>query len=686
MNDITHTTSNTFDGVKLRSIGIMIVITFLLSLLALALFYVTGLRSHFLTPYLEGPTFSSAVQSNMVLQRNRDIKIYGEAKAEIEIELLLNDTSIVTESLKDGSWSVTLPPQPASSGNEIRLKMGGRTFQTLSDVSFGDVWLCSGQSNMNWPLKNAASGAKIAKQAHKAGIHIAKVARNSQPKKQKNVIFEIDWQLADEEAALDFSAVCWHFGLKLSEHLDVPIGLVQSAWGGTTIEDWISGDYLKKIDGYNDNVELLKAYADDPETTLLNFALKHEAWARKVDIGSYIDDPWFAPNYPDQSWAKAQLPGLWERSGDPRFVDFNGVVWYRKSFDLEETETQGIAKLRLGRIDERAAIWINGQKISESFFTTGDRNHKIPEGVLKKGKNSIAIRVIDQYWDGGLESGVSGQFPLEFANGTLKDLAGEWRIAAGLDFKEAPTVTPPFVPWNAPKGISTLYNGMIAPLAGYMFAGVLWYQGESNVPTYQNYDALTSIWMANWRETFNDTALPFIVTQLTGYGKLNDEAGLKSNWAAMRNTQRNVVQADKNAALVVTLDLGIRNDIHPAHKDLVGERLTRAALRLVYERKDEVTHPTISNITRSREQIEIEFKDTYGGLVTYGGDVVLGFEYCRLDNFCEFASGEIMGNKVILETPSFKAQKIRYAWADYPIINLYSQSGLPVSTFEIDVP
>ncbi len=631
------------------------------------------------------PLLAPLFHDAMVLQRDAPITLFGHAPAGADVDVALNGAALPVRRDGTGGWTATLEPQPASRGNVLTVQAADGAEARVENVAFGDVWLCSGQSNMDWTLAQAANGERLAQQATRSGVHIAKVARDAPPAPADDPQFAISWRLADAEAALDFSAVCWHFGLELARTIDAPIGLIQAALGGTTIEDWIGADHLEQIARYRPDLERVRAFAADPVQAEATMAADVNAWAAAHDPGSDPQAPWYGDDVSLADWTTLPQPGQWERSGVDALRGFDGVVWLRRDVEVTAEQAQGAATLALGRIDERDTVWINGVKVGQTFWLGPQRVYPIPDGVLRAGANSIAIRVIDLEGGGGLRGGVEGALPLSFADGSVLDVAGAWRAKPSIS-RRAWEASPPFVPWTTLRGLTTLYNGMIAPLAPTTLRGVVWYQGESNIRRYYQYRELMDVWMGNWRDTFADPDLPFIIAQLPGYGPYSAKPSPASPLAHFREAQRQAVAADGKAGMAILLDQGVRNDIHPAHKDVVGARLAQEALRVAYGATDVQAAPTLRAVTRKGTQLRVRFADTGGGLTVYGGAAALGFTVCDGDDACRFAPGSVQGDTVVLELDDEPAQTLRYAWANFPLINLYGRSGLPVAPFTADIP
>jgi sialate O-acetylesterase len=356
-------------------------------------------------------------------------------------------------------------------------------------------------------------------------------------------------------------------------------------------------------------------------------------------------------------------------------------MWFRRGLDLSADQAGRPAVLNLGRIDERDQVWVNGRTVGAGLTAAETRRYAIPAGLLKPGPNHVVIRVIDERGGGGLTARAP-DLRLDLAGSDSLSLAGDWRYRAG-PARWQWTAAPPFVPWAAPRGMATMWNGMIAPLEGFPLKGVAWYQGESNTADADGYANLLRLWADSWRRNFNDPDLALVVAQLPGYGP-RTAFPTDSDWARLREAQRKTVEADPRMGLAVLIDLGVSHDIHPAHKEVVGERIGNEMLRLAYGRPAPQA-PSPLNARRTLDGIRVQFAHADAGLIVYGSHDAAGFELCDADATCRFVPAKVEGDSVVLAAdPS--AQEVRYGWQGFPVVNLYGADGLPATPFSIVIP
>ncbi|HYM85402.1 MAG TPA: sialate O-acetylesterase, partial [Pseudoxanthomonas sp.] len=490
----------------------------------------------------------------------------------------------------------------------------------------------------------------------------------------------IRWQTVNSDTLRDFSAACFYFARELQKTVDVPMGLVNAAWGGSRIQAWTSADALRDGGRYDEELDVLALYAHDPLTATQRWG---EIWGRWWEQGAGVapgDQPWSA-SYPESAqWRRAPGGlGAWERWGEPMLADYNGMVWYRTTARLTPAQAAQETALELGSIDETDMTWVNGRGVGSTYGPGSGRQYALPPGLLREGENSVVVNALDTYRDGGMDAPASA-YRLRFKDGSSVPLAGwKYRQAPGRD-------TPPSAPWQTAGGLSTLYNGMIAPIGRYGLRGVLWYQGESNTGEADAYHALLRIFGRDWRARFG-ADLPLLVVQLAGYGMPPITTG-ESGWATLRDAQRRLAKEDPHTALVVALDIGDRYDIHPPNKQELGRRLARAARHLVYAEKLPASGPVPVSVRRDGALVAVRFGEASEHLVAYGADGPVGFELCGAAlGSCRYASGEVRGQEVVLRASlAVPATRVRYGWADNPVVTLFDSAGLPVGPFEIDIP
>jgi sialate O-acetylesterase len=618
-------------------------------------------------------------QDHAVLQRDKPIQVWGQAKPAEEVRIALAGKKVRARADGEGRWEAQLPALKAG-GPYVLTATAGDITQTVSDVLIGDVWLCSGQSNMELQVWRTLDARAEIAGATGDTIRLLTVPQTGSAVPLETFPTPTRWKTVSSDTLRDFSAACFYFARELQKTVDVPMGLINSAWGGSRIEAWISGDALRTSGRYNDKLEVLATYASDPILAAGRWGeLWGHWWSDRAGVVAG-DEPWSLAYSTGAGWRSAPPElGAWERWGVPELADFNGMIWYRTKVQLTAQQAAQQATLMLGSIDEIDMTWVNGRGVGSAYAPGSSREYALPAGLLRAGENVVVINALDTYHDGGL-AGPASAYALRLQDGTRVPLDGGWKYhIAGED-------TPPLAPWQTAGGLSTLYNGMIAPIGRYGLRGVLWYQGESNTTEAAGYRALLREFRSDWRARF-DANLPLLIVQLASYGKPNT-APAESGSASLREAQRQAASEDPKTGLAVTIDIGDRYDIHPPNKQELGRRLARAARHVVYGEKLPASGPVPLFAKRDGESVVVSFGDVSDKLVAYGADGPVGFELCAAaPGSCRYASAEIRGREVILRAPlATPATRVRYGWADSPVVTLFDGADLPAGPFEIQVP
>jgi sialate O-acetylesterase len=500
----------------------------------------------------------------------------------------------------------------------------------------------------------------------------------------ENLQTTVPWRLASPETVAEFSATCFYFARELQKTVNVPMGLVVSAWGGSNIQTWMSEHALHTMGEFEPTLALLKLEGKDPAAATAQWGRMWQDWWKARTSVHAGAEPWNANAGVAQSWRVApQDLGFWENWGVPELAEYNGLVWYRTTFNLTAKQAAQHATLSLGPIDEVDETWVNGIPVGYTSGAGTNREYDLVVAKLHAGENTIAIAALDTYANGGMY-GPAERRAIHLGDGTSIPLDREWRYQiAPADIGAAPRA-----PWEPTGGLTTIYNAMIAPLVPYTFRGVLWYQGESNTETAGNYEKLLAGLMADWRAQFG-ADLPFLVVQLAGYGPAVTRP-TNSGTANLREAQRLAVAHDAHAGLAVTIDIGERSDIHPANKQEVGRRLARAARHVVYgETALPPSGPVPRTAQRSGDHIVVNFGDTEGKLIAYGAAAPVGFELCAKEQAsCRFVEARIESNTAVSLQPvaGITPTRVRYCWAESPVCTLYDEkNGLPAGPFEMAI-
>jgi len=625
------------------------------------------------------PGFARVFSDHAVLQRDQPITVWGTAPAGRALTLSLNGRSVSGKAGKDGKWRLQLPALPAGGPYTLDLASEGSKTR-LNDIMVGDVYLCSGQSNMEFAVRNSTNAWGNTNAAGNERLRFLNVEKASALTPQDELKQPAAWKVAAPDTIGDASAVCYYMARNLQQRYAVPVGFINASWGGTTIQGWIGAGSLRTMKTYAQGVDAVKELAANPPRAMKREEDRVEAWWDAHDPAAKAQRAWKAPGFDDGAWPQFTPTGSWKDSGIAAFKDFDGVAWFRTTVDLTEAQARSANALQLGPVETYDTAWVNGVRVGGGGTGWMWRDYAVPQGVFKAGRNVIALRVLN----GGQAGGLTGQPAtrgVRTADGQLIALDANWKYRLGTPLK-GQSVAP--APWDVPTSLTTLYNGMIAPLGGYKFKLAAWYQGESNTGAPAEYRNLLPLMMQDWRRYFGQADLPFLVVQLPGYGAVAKTPG-KSGWAELREAQAEAVKADPHAALAVTLDAGDRSDIHPTQKTLVGERLARAARALAYGDAIAPGGPEAVSATRSGNDIVIAFRNTGGGLATYSSDKAIGFEACAGDA-CKYVDASVAGDRVVLKDASAPGiTRVRYAWADAPFVNLFGGDDLPAAPFRMEV-
>lgn len=605
---------------------------------------------------------------NMMLQRDVANPIWGRADPGEEITVSIHNQQLTIKADSAGLWKVMLKEIPAGGPYEMTVK--GKNTLRFKNILAGDIWICSGQSNMEWPTGASVNGKQEVANSFRPRIRLLTVHKKAVTEAREEM--EGQWKICNPSTVADFSAVGFFFGRLLQDSLNIPVGLIDASWGGTLIETWISEERLKEVPGMAAKIDASKA-KNSPERrgTLLERIEKITGPVPQGDSGKKVQ--WEKPHHDYSGWKAFKVPQKWEEAG---LEDLNGTVWLMREFVLSEAQAKSVeAVLSLGPVDDSDVTWINGVKAGETNSKWNlAREYKVPKGILKSGKNVLVVKVVDNGGDGGF-GGTPDQLNLRTSAGKIP-LAGEWKIQAGeIDFGMKPN-----------QNFTSLFNGMINPLLPFAIKGAIWYQGESNAGQAYQYRTLMPMLINDWRGRWGMGDFPFLMVQLANYGKDKDAAPGNSQWAELREAQLLTTQHTSNTGMAVTIDIGEGNDIHPRNKQEVGRRLGLYALGMVYGKDIAYSGPVYKSFKTEGKKLKIYFDHVGKGLEAVGGELK-GFSVAGEDGIYKWAEAKIEGNAVVVSSPEIKSPKnVRYAWQDNPeYANLYNMAGLPATPFRTDV-
>lgn len=614
------------------------------------------------------------VRDSMVLQRDQALPIWGWASPGERVTITHKGKKYTGTTNASGSWKIILPPMPA--GGPYNMIIAGKNTIVLKDVLFGDVWFCSGQSNMVHQLNiHDVSYAEVIEKADYPHIRQFLVPTATSLTTPRNDLSGGNWTSAVGEAIRPFSAVAFFFARQLFEKYHVPIGIINSSVGGTPIEAWMSMEEAAIYPDLNSRMQQLK------DTMFLRQSLSIKPVSDEVfpekDPGISGTVKWYDPAFDAGSWKKITVPGYWEDLGH---ADLNGVVWFRKDFNLHEKMKGVPGRLFLGRIVDADEVYLNGIRIGSTSYQYPQRRYRIPEGLLKQGSNTLVVRVSNFAGKGGFVP--DKQYAICTATDTT-DISGEWRYRVGQIFYPSGKAQSASV-FSLQSQPASLFNAMVAPLISYPIKGICWYQGESNVAHPENYLAYQQSLIRDWRKQWKNDTLPFIFVQLPGFQSFQ-YLPAQSNWALLREAQLKTLSVP-HTAMAVAIDLGEWNDIHPDNKKDVGERMALAAGNLSYRDTVIYSGPIFSSVIKNENKLVVHFEHVAGGLSTLDGEPPASFAVAGQDKKFIPAKARIEGNTVVvwnekIDHPLY----VRYAWADNPVNpNLCNIAKLPASPFRND--
>lgn len=628
------------------------------------------------------------VGDGMVLQRDQVVKVWGWADPGEKVTVSFQKKNYSAQTGADGKWMVKLNPMKA--GGPFSMEIKGKNKITLNDILIGDVWICSGQSNMTHYLgRHSERLAKDIAEANFPQIRQFYVPDKATVSGPLDDIPGIKWVAATPESVLDFTVIGYFFAKKLYDEYHVPMGIIRTCVGGTMIEAWMSEDGFKE---FPDILQKVKQNQDTAYTNSLAQRARQSvgrpagsAPRTEPDLGLTAPVKWYEPAYQPLNWKRINIPGYWEDQG---IRNLDGVVWYRREINVPASMAGVEAMVKLGRIVNADELYVNGQKVGNTTYEYPQRRYKLAAGVLKPGKNLFVVRVTNSGGKGGF---VPDKPYFLLAGGDTIDLKGDWLYKVGQvnnrnrSFGGGGQGPAMVSAQDSPTG---LYNGMIAPYINYAVRGFLWYQGESNADRPDTYAKYLPALIKDWRSRWQLGDLTFLIAQLPNYMDVN-YLPEESNWAKIREIQLETALSVPNTGLGINIDLGEWNDIHPENKKPVGERLALQAMKISYGDKNVLSSgPVRKAVRREGSKVVVSFDHVGSGLVSGNGEPLAHFALAGADGKYVWATAEISNNEVVVWAEGIADPKsIRYAWADNPdFANLSNKEGLPASPFELTVP
>ncbi|MGN7204079.1 sialate O-acetylesterase [Pedobacter sp. SAFR-022] len=611
---------------------------------------------------------------HMILQRTKPIPVWGSAKAGERITIEFGGQRYHTITGRDGKWRVQMAAMNAG-GPYVMSVFGEESTQealTFKDILIGDVWIASGQSNMEWQVSQSQNAGQEIKNANYPAIRFFNVPHAKQVVPQ-DTLAGGSWVSMDTAGVKTASAVAYFFARSLHGDLKVPIGIVQSTWGGTPVEAWTSRPKLlespitKSRVMTNDSITAAHFVKDSLD--LLKF------WDIVYKADTSIVSSVTGMAYNDSRWRTIEMPATLK---DMNMPGYEGIVWLRRELAVGADIPGAVdLSIELGHPEMNYSVYINGREIAKTEWNANlSHKYNIPSGLLKKGRNVVAVRMAFLWGGGGFNPASDGMYVS--AGNTRFSLAGTWKFMTDME-ASLPTIK------NYHRYPSYLYNAMINPIVSYGAKGFLWYQGEDNASAPDEYRSLFPMMIRDWRERWGQGYLPFLYVQLANYMK-RQEMPAESDWAKLREAQT-MTLSEPNTGMAVIIDVGAADDIHPKNKQEVGRRLALLAKKQVYQQNIQAQSPVYKNHQIEGQRLRVTFEETGKGLKTSDGKEVKGFAIAGSDGKFHWAEASIQGNNVIVSAPGVaNPVAVRYAWADNPACNLVNSAGLPAVPFRTDPP
>jgi sialate O-acetylesterase len=614
----------------------------------------------------------SIFSDSMIMQRDKRNKIWGWADVGEKITVQFANKNYATIANNHGDWLLFIDPQPV--GAPLNLLVSGKNALKINHILMGDVWVCSGQSNMEYKF-NWLNGFYKKEMLTMQDDNIRAVEFNNQysltPLKDAKV--ERAWRSVTPQSVGEFSAVAYFFAKNLYDKYKIPIGLIQTEWGGTISEAWTSYEGLSQFPLMQAKLDNLKMN----ETKAKPEGDPMQIWLKSLASKDAISKDWTNENFNASDWKNMNLPDLWEHQ-DAKLLD--GLVVFRKEINISETDAGKDLTLNF-KVDDIDTTYFNGIKVgfTEGYNTL--REYKIEGKFVKKGRNTIVIKALDTGGGGGIwgDSATDLKFKI---NGNTQSLAGAWKYKMSVDLRDLPDY--PNGGGIYPNQPTVLYNAMIAPIINYGIKGAIWYQGESNAGRAYEYQTLFPKLIQDWRDRWGQGDFPFLFVQLTAYLPSKNQPS-ESEWAELREAQTMTLSMPQTGMACI-IDIGDAKDIHPKNKHDVGKRLALNAMKLAYDDK-EISHsgPIYKSMTLENDKIRLHFDHTANGLMQKGEELK-AFQIAGPDKQWTWAKAKIEGNSIVVWQDGIKIPTaVRYAWANNPEgCNLFNSEGLPASPFRTD--
>ena len=626
---------------------------------------------------------------NMVLQQQTDAPLWGESKPgkKVTVNTSWDKQAYTTKADEKGRWTVSVKTPTAGGPYDITISDGKPV--TLKNVLIGEVWICSGQSNMEMPVEGWGHVNNYQQEvaaAQHPNIRLLNVKNATSPVPETTFeATEGGWQVCSPQSVREFSAAGYFFGRDIQKYQNVPIGLIGTNWGGTIAEAWTSQEALMAMPDFRQAVERIRQTPTSREERAEAYRKAIADWYAKSETkeGGFDNGKatFAATDFDDSQWKDVRLPARIDNQG---YGQYDGFIWVRRTFDIPANFAGKKLRLELRNVDDNDFTYFNGELIGQTDGYEVNRTYTIPARLVKAGKAVLTVRILNT----GGYVGITGDKDITLsidkkspAANEVLSLGGTWKSLASTKFSQLPPM--PRNANNEPNIVSVLYNAMLHPLIPFAIKGAIWYQGESNDNrAYQYRDLLPTMindWRTQWGYNF-----PFYIAQLANFRKQATEP-VEGLWGELREAQMMTTSLE-NTGIACLIDIGDANDIHPKNKQEVGRRLALAARAQTYGEKIVYSGPVYKGYRIEGNTIRISFCHTDGGLKTRDGDAkVKGFAIAGLDHKFHWAEARIDGNDIVVSSPDVAFPiAVRYAWADNPDCNLYNGEGLPAFPFRTD--
>jgi len=617
------------------------------------------------------------VGDHMVLQRDKPINVWGYANAGEAVTISFAGKTYTATTDNNRKWAIKM--QAMKAGGPYQMVLTGENVVAVNDILIGDVWICSGQSNMEFQLSQANNAVEEVKNANYPQIRLFSVDKGIDLTPLEDT--RGNWSVCTSNSAQYFPAIGYFFARDIQRDIKVPIGLINASWGGTVIESWISKEGIADEPTFGAKAQQVAAF----DTTAYNKEHRklHADWVtnfNKQDKGLADGQYVWAKTADLSDWKPINLPTIWGFTGKPDLWEMSGVVWFKKTILLSKNDIQGNSQLSLGFIQNADEAFVNGTEIGRTGDKWGyKRVYPIPAGLLKEGENTITVRVENYGGDGGFADNAQ-YFYLKTAANNL-GLAGEWKYKIGYTLTKSDRPEKEIGPNTLP---TLMYNCMISPLTNLSIKGVLWYQGESNWFRAYQYRELFPMMIADWRSKFDQGDFPFVYVQLAGYHRKQKQPETSSYWAEVREAQDKTLKV-KNTGMVTAFDVGDSSNVHPKNKQEVARRLVLLAEKNVYGLPVKADAPRYKSFEVKDNAVMIKLTNPAGGLTA--GTKVGGFEIAGDDHHFYWADAEIINDTQIKVSSLLVPHPVavRYAWEDEPAdANVYNSIRLPLFPFRTD--